>query len=655
MGMIKESSKVTLYSGVDITSGLQIAFQTRANQNAYFTSKIFSTPKANANFSYLRRTGKIKIGIGVADASKCDYMSFINPAFENKRFYAKIVNYEYVNNTTTEITYAIDYFQTFMFDVKYEQGVIEREHMSETDYQKSVENPWRRDVYELTTAEDFKVSKEMEEIYQRGDMSDFIGSDSTVGFVNYPEHQLEGNAYSSMILQIADFDTSEFTDIATDFYNYFDMIVNSSGVVIRDIYSGIIPGRPTAVPLQIGRGYGIYQINGTSNSSLKKFSDALNWLTFHGLDGQIIGAFQIDDSAWDAYIYQGVQSASFFVNPKTYNVHNKKLLRFPYQYLRVYNNEGDCKEYKFEMFNTQTLVDGSYTVDAGFKYVALFDGPPMVSLIPYGYKRTSLNQEERIDCHQIPQIGYTTDAYLAFLASQYNMNIANRTDSLSEDLNSLVDSRAAKSANSNGLGVSTDWLSSMRNQLASMGNAVGSALSGDVSGMTKDLMGVSAYSPREEASLWKSGGNYVYSGYFAPAEAAYVADKYNPGSTNGTLGYYLKGSTNGHYSDDTYGPGTFTIERVKLLDNFLAVFDTYLNGFGHNSGRYGRPRICAYMTDNTDSASAANVPHFAPYFGKMVTYIKTANMHVDHTIAEVASSIEEMFNTGVQFLKGEDL
>lgn len=642
---IKESSKVTLYADVDITKGLQIVFKNKENQTAYFNKKaVFSDIMKSKTFSYLRRTGRIKIGITTVQAAKCNYISFINPSFENKLFYAKIINYEYVSNSVTEITYAIDYFQTYMFDVKYDQGMIEREHLLEADYNKSVEDPYRRDVYELNTAENFKISKEMEDEYEFGDSGDIQLPDNKAGIANFPKDPNLGQS-SCIVLQIADFDTSSMTDIETAFYSKFDVIINSRGIVARDSHSGI-PERPEAVPLKIGRGYGIYEIDDTDLSALNKFGDAIEWLTFHGLQNQVIGAFQIGSEAWDAYLYQGTEYGTkiAYVVPRDYNVHNKKLLRFPYQYIRVYNNEGDCKEYKYEMFTDKVIVEEKKYADAKFMYAALFDGAPMVSLIPINYRRKALNPEERIDCHQIPQIGYTTDAYLAFLASQYNMNIASRTDSLSEDLNSMIDKRAADTARDSDNVPGTDFISGIRNQLSSMGNIVSDITSGNYTGMASNLLNTSANSEREEASIWKSGGNYTYSGYFAPAEAAFVADKYNPGSTNGTLGYYLSDTNN----DNRYTPGTYTVVRVKLLDQVLAVFDGYLSGYGYASGRYGTPRVCGYIEGTVE-------PHFAPYFGKKVTYVKTSNMHVIHTISEVSSSIEDMFNSGCQFLKGEDL
>lgn len=653
MGFVKESSKVTLYSGVDITQGHQIAFASKAGQEQYFSKKEYSTAIARANFSYLRRTGKIKVGIGTADASKCDYMSFVNPSFENKIFYAKIVNYEYVNNNTTEITYSIDYFQTYMFDVQYEQGIIEREHLSESDYQKSVEYPFRRDVYELNTGEDMNISKEMEDTYSQGDESDLNEPNYNTGYANVPGTGLLDNAESCIVIQLADFDTSAMTDIESAFYSKFNMIIKSNGIVMKDDYAGVIPGRPDVVPISVGRGFGLYYIRGTSAKSMANLSDALEWLTYHGLEGQLVGSpYQISNGAWNAYIFHGTEygTSMLYMTARNYNVHNKKLLRFPYQYIRVYNNEGDCKEYKYEMFTDNVLHDGSYWPDASFMYVPMLDGSPMISLVPFKYRRNGLNPEERIDITMIPQVGYTTDAYLAFLAQQYNMNLGSRTDTLSEGINQMIDSRAAKTARENVGAAGTDWLSSMRNQIDSAGNALGNLLSGNVTGAINDIGNISATSVREEASIWQSGGNYVYSAHLAPAEGAYVADQYHPGSTNGTLGYYLNPSIPGVVSDNRYAPGAFTVVRVKLLDQVLSVFDTYFSGFGYASGRYGTPRICAYIEGNS-----SHNPHFAPYFGKEVTYVKTNNFHVTHTISEVSKAIEDMFNSGVQFLKGEDL
>lgn len=630
---VSPNSTVTLYSGVDITPGVQVIFGSRAAQQSYFASRqAFSGLTVNKKFTYLRRGGKLKLQVSTANVSQCDYMSFRNPAFEDREFYAKIVNYEYINNVTTEITYAMDDFQTYMFDVHYEFGYIEREHLSESDYQKSVSNPYDPTIYEFSTAETLPSSKEMEIVY--------------TDVVNYPNNLDGANLKSCVIMQVATFDASQFPNIGTDFYSIFDNIVMPNGVVTsgnQAIGYKVI---------NVERGYMLCVIrldNLTHIFGETKLQQAIDWLTLQGLDGQIINIFQIGAVAWDKYI-SNTESFSPVV-PRSYDVENKKLMLSPYQYIRVYNNEGDCKEYKYEMF--EELRSGTRGA-VQFQFFALFDGSPMTSMVPLNYRRTGLNQEERIDCHQIPQVGYATDSYLAFLASQYNMNLASRTDTVGESLNDVVDKgigwlRNKESEGSAIAGLGADVVSAIQGSantlIPAAAGAIASASYGNVAGAVGSaagaLGGISNTSIREEANNYRSGNNAV-SEYFAPAKSAFVADNYHAGSTNGTLGYYM--------DDNKYAPGTFSIVRVGLRDDVLKVFDDYFSGYGYTSGRLGKPRVCSYI-----EGSSVNTPHFANYNGKSVTYVKTNNMHVDHTLASVSASIEDMFNTGCQFLKGEDL
>ena len=403
MSNIPESSKVTFYSGVDITDGQEVIFSSAENQAAYFNARILTTAASNSNFSYLRRSGRMKCGITAAEAAQCDYISFINPAFENKRFYARVTDYQYVNNQTTEIIYEIDYFQSYMFEVNYEHGLIEREHLSEADYQLSVANPWRRDVYMLNTGESLNVSEDLEEIYKIGSYPDVIGGDGddgTVGIANYPYD--DSNLDTAIIIQLADFDRSGLD--MTEFNNNFNVIINSRGLIAK--YSSDFPGRPeqtTFAPVPIGRGYGLYEIDARVMSSgtvdtdaSEKLAAALEWLTYNGFDGQVIGIFQIPYAAFASYLFNSGTNASYtvYVFSRNYNVHNKKLLRFPYQYLRVYNNSGDRAEYKFELFANQQTGGRTF---ASFQYQGLIDNAPQISLMPINYKRNGFNSDERMD------------------------------------------------------------------------------------------------------------------------------------------------------------------------------------------------------------------------------------------------------------------
>lgn len=57
-----------------------------------------------------------------------NYLRFVNPTFENIEFYAFITDITYVNNSTVDITYAIDIIQTWMFDYTINPCYVDREH-----------------------------------------------------------------------------------------------------------------------------------------------------------------------------------------------------------------------------------------------------------------------------------------------------------------------------------------------------------------------------------------------------------------------------------------------------------------------------------------------------------------------------------------------
>lgn len=132
MAYIAPNSWITLCRDVPLDSSYdhQVTFPSQNAQRSYFLSKRYVELGAN---SYQRAmNGKLRIACTMEQAIQCNYLYFSNDSFEDKWFYAFITGWEYVNNITTEITYEIDVFQTFWFDVRLLNVFVEREH-SNTD------------------------------------------------------------------------------------------------------------------------------------------------------------------------------------------------------------------------------------------------------------------------------------------------------------------------------------------------------------------------------------------------------------------------------------------------------------------------------------------------------------------------------------------
>lgn len=107
-----------------------LTFTSQAAQFAYFYSKRVKYITAN---SYQRTMkGTLRIACSMDEAIECNYLYFNNRLHEDKIIYAFITGWEYVNEETTEISYEIDVFQTFWYDVRLLDVFVEREH-SNTD------------------------------------------------------------------------------------------------------------------------------------------------------------------------------------------------------------------------------------------------------------------------------------------------------------------------------------------------------------------------------------------------------------------------------------------------------------------------------------------------------------------------------------------
>lgn len=132
MAYIYPSTEIVLCKDVPLDNSYDhtLTFANASAQYIYFSSKAYKSINVN---SYQRTMNdKLRIQCTMDEAVRCNYLFFRNVLFENKTFYAFITGWEYINNVTTEITYEIDVFQTFIFDLDIKPSFVEREH-SNTD------------------------------------------------------------------------------------------------------------------------------------------------------------------------------------------------------------------------------------------------------------------------------------------------------------------------------------------------------------------------------------------------------------------------------------------------------------------------------------------------------------------------------------------
>lgn len=657
MSKIPQNSKVELYSNIYINEGETIPFKSVAQRDAYFAlHREYSTELSSRKFSYLRKSGNIKLELSADKVEKCNYLMFVNPDFENIKYYCRIIDWEYVSNKVTNINYAIDTLMTYYNKYTVSACLIEREGLSEEGYQMSVENPYSPNIYEFSTNEVIDMNEQLEPLYVNN--GEWMGYDPGQitdptqimtmihpfdwDYITYPPKE---NNDSSIVFFISDFDKSAIG--TTDkFLSYFDQYVTSDGKVYSSDGT-FVEKKAISVP----RAYGIYKL-----SNMNNINKVVNWLAANGLEGSgssisdvVIGVSVVSDWQWDAYIKDDSRKTLFKFVPRSIDVQNKKLLRFPFSYFRVRNFEGDVKEYKYEDFITLANGDGY----ASFRYIPMFDNVPMASLVPIHYKIAGSNEEERIDNKNFPQVGYASDAYLAYVANRLNSNLIDNTGTYKDALITKLNEYSQNFNPNEVVGkdyhygnMTTEdfkefWSDTVKSSafVANENPAFSAALlRGDSAGM----LNAPTFNYKKAASEWRAGDNTLASEKLAAAKPAFVAYNYKPGSTDGVLGLYLK--SNDHQ------PGSFRFERVMPRANVLSIFDRYFTLYGYTSGRIGIPRVINYMMGKSE-----DICHFNTYGEFKITYVKTDNIHVEYTKSSVARTIESMFNSGIRFVIPPDM
>lgn len=706
---ITPSSTITLYANVDIDNGEQLVFSTREKQVEYFTSK---KVRDYVPCTMIRKNGAVRVEIAGSVVKTCNYLSFVNPAFDNKTVYARIIDYDYVNNECVDIAYYIDFWQTWMFDVQFEDMYIEREHLSQADYLKSVDNPYDPTIFEFRTNESLPVAKDLEKLnytigssqvedgYKLGDaVSNRVqGISNTVGaliklaeidfekldsgadpdlsrpFVTYLRH-IRTHTFSCYHLTQTMYDylagkygTSAATGVPAKNFTGSGWCLDgdSSQKLVPFFTSNFQPGCCWIYD-QYG---GEENMNGVGTNNY--MSELLTILTRWEAVGQIISMNAIPN---DIFILAGVQEnggAPLNMNQSTaktkISVDSKKLMRYPYSYLRVIAPNGDVKELHYEFF--KAVQEG--TDNCSIPVVLDVADQPTAIIVPENYRISGMANGANVNTNvlegllfaQFPSIPYTIDAYTAQVAANANSIIAGRTvdgawqmaatdvatDQMSQGskvLQSVAGLVKGGVDAASGVKVLKDIMGKTHvGGAAELGMAVFSSIAStsamyaegsSMEAARKQFENAEAMWKGAESALAGEDGNAIAAN-MRLTKPAYACDKYIPSNGVGTINFNKQA-----FCD-------IICLRVTLSADILAIYDKWFQHYGYTSGRCGIPRVIQFARG---ANSDANLPHWTTVNNKPTTYIKTMDCKVIYSMVPVASFIKNMFDSGVRLIKGD--
>ena len=358
MSYIAPNSDIVLCTNVPLenTYDHTLTFASLSAQQTYFASKAYKTITQN---SYQRAMkNSLRIACTMDEAVRCNYLYFRNASFENKYFYAFITGWEYVNNITTEITYEIDVFQTFFFDIDIKPSFVEREH-SNTDI-----------IGENLVPEGLE-------------QGDYVVMNTSV----LTPYNISGvvNSNGCVLFYTTFNDDASCSDFTGDIINY---VFTGLNVIKKDTVQEV-----------------------------QTFLNKVQTLATPKIDG-IIAAYMCPFSPVDMSV-DSVYSWSFTLHKyydtlAGYTPKNKKLYTAPYLTLRL-RNDTDINEFPFEYFNGETCR--FEMIGTMIPEPTLTVRPASGAYAEYMTTGTHLPRNDlRQVCKSYPQVSWDSDVFKVYLA-----------------------------------------------------------------------------------------------------------------------------------------------------------------------------------------------------------------------------------------------
>lgn len=418
---------VKILKGIELDRDLENTYRfasLSAQQN------FFSSPKRVKfqleNLQYLR-TGEnsIKVEKDTASLYDCNYLMFQNTGYRDasgraRWFYAFIDRVDYVNEATSEIVYTIDPMQTWLFDFKFADCMVEREHVRDDRIGKNV------------ISEPVECGEYMQEV-----KASIVPPNSFKykgGLITTKPINMGALPSDTITIQITSSASVSFSrpkpyagvDVGSE--------LNTTGTVGQ--YPTDLSWYADFSLVKNEEATGKYHSDNTVTApvilDIKYYSlqNLISWIAnaqIDGMDAKDIYAVFIypdffsseDDTAiFDSYGSGSKEKTMTFdmsstagfkkTDVKFFIPKNNKLYTFPYTRLTVSSHYGNVAHYKFELF------------DNGFKpkftLLSILTATPQAALIPVGYRGKGDATDYMVTLPYAIEIPVKGDAFKTYMA-----------------------------------------------------------------------------------------------------------------------------------------------------------------------------------------------------------------------------------------------
>ena len=588
---MSRNTTFTFYRGVNLSPRTNdtFYFDSVSAQSTYFASKAVLTVN---NCSYQRADiNRTNVKASYSTLYNCDYLSFTNADYENKKFYAFITDVTYVDDDTCRVTYVIDQFQTWFFQCSFHPCYVERNHANRDDYGENLLLDSVECGSLITASMSDSIDTRMLVIVEATfDVVEWLSSGS---FIKQAPSTWNKQGIYDNLCQAAFYTKvgSTYAGTGSALQAFINYLFAGLGQVTMEEVVNIYCYPKIGVSLDAGS-----VVPGTTQ-------------------GAEDGVFQRVYNVGGAYESSGVKGQTQLLPslPTTidgYTPKNKKLLQYPYCLIHISNNDGSAIDLHFERFKN---AQGTILTQRNVRIYGTSCGEAKIRLVPEQYmgitSTATSDFDTALDSAPYPTCSLLGDAYNIYLAQNKN-KIDNQYNRLGLNASAAIVSGAGKDI-----------------------SKVVSAYAGSAGGGTQ----LSMFQP--------STADKVVGGMQTGSSIAGGSDLLKAGVSAGMNLYQQVSSINANFADLQVAPATatgisgvglafqngkpdFTIS-VKTVDQYHArMIDDYYTMFGYPVRRITTPMLKARTK---------------------FTYVKTLGCILTGSVPEGAKSyIENMFDQGVR-------
>lgn len=302
---------------------------------------------------------KVRLECDIEDVYNANYLMWKNN--DGKWFYAYITGFEFVSENAVEVTFDIDYFQSYIGDIVFMQSNIEREHTKDDSFGSMSMYITEDDILPIR--------------HTTGGMDNKTITSWKVCVMYKPNLFLEGLLNGNTTYTSPQGTTRGVIEQAQSNIKYTDLQGGTTIGVNDTLYAGA----------------NIAFFNIANSTDMTTLKNELSRLTATGYN--IINVFMIPKN-WDITTDNFRRKSDFVLdnakNPYLTNGElngyvpvNTKCYAYPFTYLKVTNRQGTIKNYKYERFYTKTS-GGVQTYN--FKTIESIYGDYKIDIIPQGYE-----------------------------------------------------------------------------------------------------------------------------------------------------------------------------------------------------------------------------------------------------------------------------